>query len=257
MKTNLTICILGISTCGFAAPSYFLAAGDANLAAINNIAVGAALPNSFVVPSMLGMTPGAFTVRLMVKETTGTSQTFQSGAAMLGFDRANSQSANFANHAAFVAAAQDRMLDMSATSNMTFQNGLSGVDAFGNPISVDVSPLASPRYATAFGTAAGIVSAGIWAPFNFGTSNKLALSANAVVHIASFSLESLMIPNQQYANLSIVDIQGATSKSTFLTPGADNSVVYTVRTVPEPLTILTLFGGLATIIRRKSKPSKV
>ncbi len=247
------ICLLSASS--FANPmTYYLAAGDAVTAALNNVGIGRALPAAFTIPSASASTPATFTVQLWALENSGMAQAFSSGSVMLGFDRANGASVNYSNWAAFQLAALDHQLLMPSTASMNFSTILPGVDAFNNVINVSPNILAGPAYANAFGAGSSLRAAGVWAGFNFGAGNKLALAANSAVHLATFSLGSMLLQGQQYQNLTIVDIQGASSRSTTLRPEGDDSVRYSVTAVPEP-SCLFGFGIAATVyaVRRRKR----
>ncbi len=249
-KITLSLTLLASGASAFAAStSYYLGYGDALVANLNGSVVGAQVSPNFNIPAGLPCR-----LKLFVQNNLGTHQYFSAGSAMLALDQAVCGATNFANKAAFDAARIAGKL--TSFANQAQFAAVHVVDSLGqnggiNPVSL--IGMSSPVYTGMVGPGVTQRPIGVWAAFGFGVGFRLDLAPNSATELLSYQLSNSMAVNGTSTDLAIVDIAGATHRSTFLVPGDDNSVHYGVRAVPvpEPGALLGIAAGLAAVLLRR------
>lgn len=222
------ICASLSSACTAHSVRYWLSYQDANAAALNAKSVGDELRQTVIVLGLSSITVG-------VMATATSDGLYDSGGVMFCFDSAYTNgTGKYASKAAWDAATLDQVFNLASlgSANLTWGKQLPGVNAGGFNVLVDAVPKGASAYSGSAGDGTSTRPAGVWAPFWFGSGNRLNLIAGQTVMLAAIKVSVDVSQLYLFGNYGWVDYEtglmifglpGADSRSTFLT-GTNGSV---------------------------------
>lgn len=267
---------------------FYLAYGDAQLVKLAKstqfgggardaaAALGAPIPTdrAMRIPKIADNLAFTVDVHVVVDSVTGTSaggnMKWNSGGAFVGIDSATTGATNYADLAAFTAAADKKKLTVGGAdvaASLSNLGTLPGVNASGTT-DVTVTYQGSPFLSGMFGAGTTNRSIGAGFAYVFGTGNSAQIPVAADYRLFSMSIKNATLANfdvfgdaSDENGISLNGVNNSTSRSNFVVSGtgakADGyptgSPKYAVEAVPEPGSMLAIAAGVLALAARRRK----